>query len=86
MFFETDLRFLCDVFNKCRLQTLILDIHSHLDARIDLGFRQMFGEREAYNKTASEYFCKIPLFHAAFFQIRMKPCPECAHTFFLTHD
>ena len=59
MFFETDLRFLCDVFNKCRLQTLILDIHSHLDARVDLGFRQMFGEREAYNKTASEYFCKV---------------------------
>ncbi len=59
MFFETDLRFLCDVFNKCRLQTLILDIHSSLDARIDLSFRQMFGEREAYNKTVYEYFCKI---------------------------
>ena len=59
MFFETDLRFLCDVFNKCRLQTLILDVHSLLDARVDMGFRQMFGEHGAYNKTISEYFCNI---------------------------
>ena len=59
MFFETDLRFLCDVFNKCRLQTLILDMHSPLDARIDMGLRQMFGERETYSKTITEYFCGI---------------------------
>jgi len=59
MFYETELRFLCDVFNKCRLQTLILDMNSQVDSRIDMGFRQIFGDRDSYNKNMVEYFCEI---------------------------
>lgn len=59
MFLETDLRFLCDVFKKCRLQTLVLDTASPLDARIDMGIRQIFGDSASYNKSIVEYFCEI---------------------------
>ncbi len=59
MFYETELRFLCDTFKKCKLQTLILNMNSPLDARIDMGIRQIFGDRHSYNKNVVEYFGEI---------------------------
>ena len=59
MFYESELRFLTDILNRCRVQTLLLTSNSKPDDRIDLGFRSMFADASAYDKTIAELFCKV---------------------------
>ena len=59
MYYESELRFLTDVFYKCHLRTHILDCSETLDARIDSGLRQLIGNDSAYKKTAKEFFCEL---------------------------
>ena len=59
MYYESELRFLTDIFNKCRLQTLILDYSATLDSRIDYGLRKLIGNDVAYKKSVPEFFCEL---------------------------
>lgn len=59
MYYESELRFLTDIFNKCRLQTLILDYSAVMDNRIDYGLRQLVGNDSSYQKTVEDFFCEL---------------------------
>lgn len=46
MFYAAELQFLQQVFQRCHLQTLILDPEKPLSDRVDLGFRNLLGKTE----------------------------------------
>lgn len=55
MFYDAQLRFMCDVFEKSHLQTLLLDPYEPMDQRMDLGLRLFLEGKEAYNKSIYDY-------------------------------
>lgn len=51
MFYESELRFMQNIFRKSRLQTLLIDPRQPLDRRIDLGLYSLLGYEKGYKRT-----------------------------------
>lgn len=59
MFYDAQLRFMCSVFEKSHLQTLLLNPHEPMDQRMDLGLRLFLEGKEAYSKSIYDYIGHI---------------------------
>jgi len=51
MSYEAELQFLRNAFQKCHLQTLLVDPSASPDTQIDLGLRKMLGWEDDYTQT-----------------------------------
>lgn len=59
MFYENELRLLREVFRKCHLQTLLLDINEKVDSRVDMGLRYLVVGESPYDHTFEQLFSSV---------------------------
>lgn len=48
-----------EVFRKCHVQTLLLDVGDTLDVRVDMGLRGLIADESAYKQTFEQFFSSV---------------------------